>query len=357
MRMSVNKDITLDSRGYEKNGVPYKEYSIPGVERRGVLAPEIIASILDEDKKPRNVGLMWGDGAGFRSLPAQDEDIAVAFISEDELIIEAEEYNVPVTCYRTKEGDKKRPALVYFHGGGFTMGSRKSVEHSMRLLAQYSRAAIFSVEYRLAPEHPFPCAVNDAWNVLRWIWRNSDHLEIYKDQLLISGDSAGGNLAAACSRRDRNSRTDIIRGQILIYPVLSQCDPIITDHRFSLTDYEICPEQRRWIEAEILSLKNWTDNYHLYTRNSREDHAPDASPLFDTDFCGIPMTWIGCAEFDYLTYQAKLYAELLAKSGVDVNVSIYRGMTHGFMNHLGQYPQAEMLHKEIASVIERMIYG
>ena len=223
----------------------------------------------------------------------------------------------------------------------------------MRLLAQYSSAAVFSVEYRLAPEHRFPCATDDAWNALRWVYRHAAELDVDRARILIGGDSAGGNLAAACARRDRNMRTGILKGQLLVYPVLSQCEPALPGYHFSAGDYEICEEQKQLIQAAVFSLKNTMDGFRLYTKTAAEDRSPDASPLLDGSFSGLPPTWIFCAEFDSLTQQAKAYAAQLAAAGGRVCLTVYRGMHHGFMNRLGQYPQAALLHREMADVLRR----
>lgn len=231
------------------------------------------------------------------------------------------------------------------------MGSRKSVENSMRLLAQLSDGVVFSVEYRQAPEHRFPCATEDAWQALRWLYRRAAEFCADKTRFTVSGDSAGGNLAAACARRDRNMRTGILHCQLLIYPVLCQAEPDAADYHFSIGDYEMDEAQKKWIIPCITSTKSAADGTHLYTGSAREDRSPDASPLLDTNFAGLPRTVLFCAEFDYLTQQAKTYAQRLAKANVDVTMVHYRGMHHGFMNRLGQYPQATALHREIAAII------
>lgn len=212
---------------------------------------------------------------------------------------------------------------------------------------------MFSVEYRLAPEYMFPCATEDAWQALRWLYRRAAEFCADKARFIVSGDSAGGNLAAVCARRDRNMRTGILHSQLLVYPVLCQVEPDAADYHFSIEDYEIHPTQKKWILSCITSMKSAVSGMRLYTSSAQEDRSPDASPLFDTNFAGLPRTALFCAEFDYLTQQAKTYAQKQAKAGVDVTLVHYRGMHHGFMNRLGQYPQATALHREIASMIQQ----
>lgn len=356
MNMSAPEFAAFPRVEWQEHGVARVEIGIPGEVRRGVLSPQALAA-LKSGASPADalleMTLRTGDYTALRTLPPSDKDLTNVPIEETALLAISPQGEIPITRYLAPGGFGHRPALVYLHGGGFRMGSRRSAEHSMRLLAQYSEAAVFSVEYRLAPEHPFPCAADDAWSALRWISRNAAALGVDSTRILIGGDSAGGTLAAACARRDRNMRTGLLQGQLLVYPVLSQCEPTVPGYHFSLEDYEICDDQRQWVQTAIFSLKNTMDSFRLYTQTAEEDRSPDASPLMDSSFAGLPPTWIFCAEFDYLTQQAKSYAGQLAAAGVSVKLTVYRGMHHGFMNKLGQYPQAELLHRELAKVLRR----
>ena len=358
MSMCVPEAGAFPRVTWQENGVSHIEIGIPGEKRRGVLTPEALAALQSSTGTADPLlerALRTGDYAALRALPPADQDLADEPVAQTTLLAKGRQGDIPITGYRAAGGAKARPALVYLHGGGFRMGSRRSAEHSMRMLAQYSGAMIFNVEYRLAPEHPFPCATDDAWSALRWVYRCAAQLGVDRAHILIGGDSAGGNLAAACARRDRNMRTQMLKGQLLVYPVLSQCEPTVPGYHFSAEDYEICEEQKRLIQAAVFSLKNTMDSFRLYTQTAGEDRSPDASPLLDNNFVGLPPTWIFCAEFDYLTQQAKAYAALLAAAGVRANLTVYRGMHHGFMNRLGRYPQAALLHREMADVLRRLI--
>lgn len=336
-------NLDYPRREWFEHGIHYIEIGIPGEKRRGVLTREALASMRQGQKPVLPLG-----------KEAMDEDLTTEPIREESFLIPRGEKPIPVTsyCLKSRMGTLK-PAVVYFHGGGFRMGSRKTVKNSMRLLAQLSGGIVFSVEYRLAPEYRFPCATDDAWQALRWLSRNAGGFEAEKNRFFVSGDSAGGNLAAACTRRDRNMRTGLIHSQLLIYPVLCQMEPQIAGYHFSLEDYEINPEQEKWIASCILSMKNATAGTRLYTSNVQEDISPDASPLLDKNFAGLPKTVLFCGEFDYLTQQARAYAERLAESGTDVTLILYRGVHHGFMNRLGEYPQATALHLDLASFIQK----
>lgn len=352
-------DLNYPRHTWTEKGVKQIEIGIPGETRRGVLTAEALKALQADSARTRSytqyMVRLAGEGkwTAMGDILPQDQDLTTESIEEYSFLIPRGNEPIPVTAYCLEERwNAVKPAVVYFHGGGFRMGSRKSVENSMRLLAQLSGAMVFSVEYRLAPEYRFPCATEDAWQALRWLYRHAADYCVDKARFTVSGDSAGGNLAAACARRDRNMRTGMVHRQLLIYPVLCQMEPNAVDYHFSVEDYEICETQKKWILSCIESTKTVANGKHLYTNSAQEDRSPDASPLLDTNFAGLPRTVLFCAEFDYLTQQAKTYAQRLANSGVDVTLVLYRGMHHGFMNRLGEYPQATALHHEVASMIQ-----
>lgn len=304
---------------------------LPDENRVGVLAPESLTM-----QKP-SLGL----------------DITSVPITQWEFLAEGEGFSIPVSGYcQTAKQTAQKPAVVYFHGGGWRVGSRRDVEAPLRLLAEYSGAAVFSVEYRLAPEYRYPCATDDCWQALKYIHSHAGELGIDRKRIVVAGDSAGGNMAAACSRRDRNFRTGMVWQQILIYPVLAQIDPEgMTDYHYSLDQYCYDDSQAKWIIPAIEATRISTAGTWLYVGNQEEAHLPDASPLFDKNFAGLPQTTLICAEYDYLTQQSRTYAKRLAEAGVDVTMMVYKGMTHGFMNYTGVYPQAGDLQHEVAARI------
>lgn len=304
---------------------------LPDEKKVGVLAPEILSI-----KKP-SLGL----------------DMTSVPITQREFIVEGDGFSIPVSGYcRTSDETVQKPAVVYFHGGGWRVGSRQDVEAPLRLLAEYSGAAVFNVEYRLAPEYRYPCATDDCWQVLKYVHSHAKELGIDSKRIVVAGDSAGGNMAAACSRRDRNFRTSMVWQQVLIYPVLAQMNPEgMEDYHYSLDQYCYDDSQAKWIIPAIEATRISTAGTCLYVENKEEAQLPDASPLLDKSFAGLPQTTLICAEYDYLTQQISTYGKRLAQSGVDVTMMVYKGMTHGFMNYTGIYPQAEDLLREVAALI------
>jgi acetyl esterase len=226
---------------------------------------------------------------------------------------------VPVRAYRPKGAGKDEvlPALVYIHGGGWVIGDLDTHDVVCRTLANGARCAVFSVEYRKAPESPFPAAVEDCLSALQFISENSRKLNADPSKIAVGGDSAGGNLAAAISLIARDAGGPAISFQLLIYPA--------TDQRLSH------PSIDGNGEGYLLTKK-----VMLYFRGHylpREQEWLDwrASPLLAKSHAGLPPAFVMTAGFDPLRDEGKDYADRLAKGGVKTEYRNYADMVHGFI--------------------------
>jgi acetyl esterase len=208
------------------------------------------------------------------------------------------------------------PGLVYFHGGGFVVGSIESHDRVCRALAHQASVVVVSVDYRLAPEHPFPAAPRDAIAVTRWILANADALCMDAGRVAVGGDSAGGNLAAVVAQalRDEPRRPAF---QLLVYPA--------TDLTRSMPSHALFPE------SYFLS-KAATDWYLAnYVRDPRDTTDPVASPLFAADLSRLPPALVIVAGFDPLRDEGRAYAEKMRTAGVEVELDCTEGQMHGFL--------------------------
>ena len=223
---------------------------------------------------------------------------------------------IPARSYRpagTGEGD--RPALVvYFHGGGWLMGSVDSHDGICRSLANASGAVVLSVGYRRAPEAQFPAAAEDALLATRWAHAGAELLGADPDRLAVAGDSAGGNLAAVVCQDLRDAGEPIVRFQLLVYPVTT------TDLEIG---FDMAYEGFSLYRDELL----WHQEHYLSSRADARN--PRVSPLLG-DASGLPPALIQAAECDPLHAQAELYRDLLAAAGVPVAFRCYAGMIHGY---------------------------
>jgi acetyl esterase/lipase len=341
---------------WTQQGVDFVIKHIPGEARWGVLSPEEYACMTDPSQIARIQVIRSGDIDKIRSLEGiKNVDLTKKPISQWNIKVAANDFQVPVTayCLTSKKEEPNKPAVLYTHGGGWCYGSRVVVENPCRLLAEYSGAIVFSTEYRLAPENKYPIGLNDCHGVLKYVYAHAEELGIDKSRIIVSGDSAGGNLSAALSRRDRNDKTGMIRMQALLYPAVSVKDPEnVPDYHFSLDDYNFDDGQTPQIINAIMGLKYAVSApKNKYVTDEQLLETADVSPLYDADFSNLPKTLIICAEYDFLTQQSKCYARKLAAAGVPVKCITYRGMKHAFIDKCGVFPQAEDCIREMAEAI------
>jgi len=224
---------------------------------------------------------------------------------------------IPVRIYIPSK-DELLPVLVYFHGGGWVLGDLDSVDSLCRSLADASGCMVASVDYRLAPEHKFPAAVEDAYSATKWIADNATDLNGDSRRIAVAGDSAGGNLAAAVSLMARDRGGPRVVYQLLVCPV--------TNHAFDTASYSDNGEGY-WLTKEDMK---WFWNHYL--RADQDGKNPYASPLLAENLTSLPPAFVITAEFDPLRDEGEAYAARLRKSGVPVKMTRYSGMIHGFIN-------------------------
>jgi len=209
------------------------------------------------------------------------------------------------------------PAYVYFHGGGWVIGDLDTHDVICRQLTAASGASVVSVDYRMAPEHKFPTAVDDAWAATRWIVAHAGELGLDASRLAVGGDSAGGNLAAVVALMARDAGGPAIRLQVLIYPVTDVMRETRTYADFA-DGYMLTRDSMRWFIAHYLRSKDDASDWRV-------------SPLRATSLAGLPPALIITAGFDPLRDEGEQYANRLRDAGVMVDYACYGGMVHGFL--------------------------
>jgi acetyl esterase len=209
-------------------------------------------------------------------------------------------------------------ALVYFHGGGFVIGDLDTHDHLCRELALGAGCVVVSVDYRRAPEHPFPAAVDDCWAALQWVIEEGPTISIDTDRLAVGGDSAGGNLAAVVARRARDEGEPDLALQLLVYPVTD----LRPDNQW--------PSRTTNASGYLLTsdLMDWFGAHYLPDPSDAAD--PDASPLVADDLAGVAPAFVVLAEYDPLHDEGLAYAEKLAAAGVETDVRDFAGAVHLF---------------------------
>jgi acetyl esterase len=231
------------------------------------------------------------------------------------------------------ETDGPVPIMMYFHGGGYVKGGLDETDAFCRRLARTTGNVAVSVDYRLTPEHPFPAALDDAYACSLWAYDNAEALGATKGSFSVSGESAGGNLAAvACLLARSDEKVEISR-QILLQPVVD----------FTLSFPSIgMPASECLVPRDDLAWY-YEEYYSGDTRDFR------VSPVFADDLSSLPPALIITAEHDTLRDEGKAYADRLASSGVRTRYSCYNGMIHGFLQMAGLVDEAQQAIDEIAA--------
>lgn len=234
----------------------------------------------------------------------------------EEFEIPQKNHKIPVRIYRPNGNESKSPAIVYLHGGWFVSGSFETHDAIVRQLANATGAAIVFVDYRLAPENPFPAGFDDARSATEWIITNADYLNFDKNKIGIIGDSAGGALAVGVSTQLARQ----LRFQVLIYPA--------TDNKLNTKTWEVYENGPIINKQEGIRAWNW------YLSSPKDLHNPLAVPSLIKDFKNTPPTLVVLAEHDPLRDEGQQLAENMKASGVQVKILDYKEMVHGFM-HMG----------------------
>lgn len=207
------------------------------------------------------------------------------------------------------------PVLLYFHGGGFTIGSIASHDTLCRTLARLAGCAVVSIGYRLAPEHRFPTAVDDAWDATQWLAREAAALGLDGQRIAVGGDSAGGTLATVCATLARDAGLPL-RLQLLIYP--------------GCAGRPERPSHARYATGLVLGQASIEYFFGQYIADADRDDWRFA-PLNTPELEGVAPAWFGLAECDPLVDDGIAYADKLRAAGVPVELEIYRGVTHEFI--------------------------
>ncbi|MDB5592031.1 alpha/beta hydrolase [Enterovirga sp.] len=223
---------------------------------------------------------------------------------------------VPVRIYWPDDADR-RPAVIYFHGGGHVFGNVETHDAVARNMCELSQAVVVSVDYRLAPEHPFPAAIEDAWSVYMWLREGGAALGIDTTRLAVAGDSAGGNIAAVLALLARDAGHTDLRMQALIYPVTDYTLAHDSYRRFGQGYGILTPAAMQWFRQHYLADPDQARDWR-------------ASPLLRKDLGGLPPALVVSAQCDVLRDEGFAYAEALRQAGNAVDYREYGGTIHGF---------------------------
>jgi acetyl esterase len=230
--------------------------------------------------------------------------------------------------------------LVYFHGGGWVIGSIETADAACRALARRTPCTVVSVGYRLAPEHRFPAAVDDAVAATRWSVDHAAELTGKRAQVAVAGDSAGGNLAAAVTLAAVARGGLGLRYQVLVYPAVDDDFNGPSFREYGGGDYLLTLAEMRWY---------WKN----YLANPADAASPLARPLHAASLRGVPPALVVLAECDPLRGDGEAYAKRLRADGVPVETLRYEGLIHGFFTMPGIFSRASLAYDDVAASLRR----
>jgi len=283
---------------------------------------------------PMQARLAYEAGAGVLELPARP----IAQLLDFRLPAR-DGYELPARLYVPHQNAGLAwPTLLYFHGGGFTIGSIATHDVLCRELSHLAQCAVVSVDYRLAPEHKFPTAANDAWDALQALVAMAADLGLDADRLAVGGDSAGGTLAAVCAVLARDAGLPLAL-QLLIYPGCAAQQDTRSHHTFA--------------HGFVLDEPSITWFFNQYIRSPADRDDWRFAPLNAPDVEGVAPAWLGLAECDPLVDEGLLYANKLRVAGVAVDLEIYRGVTHEFIKMGRAIPEAVQAHADAARALKQ----
>jgi acetyl esterase len=245
--------------------------------------------------------------------------------------IEGPAGTIPIRAY-VPEADGPHPIVVFYHGGGYVMGDIESHDNVCTALANRGDVVVLSVDYRLAPEHPFPAAVEDGYAALEWAATFGHHVGGDTDAIAVAGDSAGGNLSAAVSLMARERDGPDIGRQLLIYPWL---DPA---GRYGLDSYA---ENAREVESDAEAEAAQGYLFEQYARDEIDAGNQYLAPLIAKDLGGLPPATIITGGYDRIRDEGFEFAERLEEAGVETNLANFEAMNHGFVSLLGIVDRAD----------------
>lgn len=245
--------------------------------------------------------------------------------------------DIPVRIY-SPEGGGPFPGAVYLHGGGWVIGDLDTHDHICRAISKRAGAVVVAVDYRRAPEHQFPAALEDNAEATSWVAANSAALGIDPRRLCIAGDSAGANMATVVAAGARQAQRPRLALQVLVYPVTDLTSFSTASHREFGEDHFLTRSLMEWFLSH-------------YIPRAADRATPDASPFLAPDLSGLPPALVITAECDPLRDEGEAYARRLQDQGVAVTLTRYDGMIHPFLHFLGVTSSAQKAVDQMAAAI------
>jgi len=332
------------------DGLDVEMYPVPDDPRPHALDPRVF-DLYQRRKRGEFPTPKGNDLMAMRTRPNKENHSVVDGVEHDVLTMDFGDRSIHLHVFRAADNvDANAPVLVYVHGGGFSVGNVDMYLPALELIAKESGAAVVYPEYRLAPEAPFPAAVEDVVETVKWVVAHAGELGVDASRLAVAGDSAGGSL---CNAAVILLGKDVIRLNVLLYAAV---DAGGTSTPWSLDLYDWLPEQQEAAQSRILRIAGSIDALaDMYTRGYKSLLLdPLVSALYYPRLEEFPRTIVLGSEFDFLRVQDEEFARRLARKGVPVRCIRALGCDHGFFEQFGVIPMAEATALMIADEVARL---
>lgn len=341
------------------HGAPVLVKYLPDSDERGAMDPRLYADqkktlrmmawmpsfLMKMDTSPKGIANLRKMFNGIKSIPCVDAPISI----EKRTVPAADGYEIPVRIYKENPEDTGKTILYYIHGGGFFGGSPDVVEESVKMFVAKSGLCAVSVDYRLAPENPYPTGHQDCYRVLQWIGENAASFGGDGEHIFVAGDSAGGNLTQYCTTRDREEGGNLVKGQLLLYPTVNMAGVKDELYQPGMEHFEMAPSQRRGLTKMIGMFGGMSEGLEpiLGTKDIQNDYL---NP-YTRDPANNPPTFLTVGEHDFLKLETLGYGVKLHRAGVETKMVLYKGFGHAYIDNTGVYPQCEDCIDEMVSFI------
>ena len=347
---SLVKEIKKKQYQEVRRGVEITVKPIPDFEGKGAMDPRLLKSTKKMTMMmkfmPKNLMKMDGSPKSIQRLrkifnSVDSTEIVTDHFTRENRTVKAEDgFDIPISIFKSDTPMENAPILYFIHGGGFFAGSTDVVAEALKLFVTTTNMIAVGVDYRLAPENPYPIGHNDCYSVLKWIGENAETFGGNANNIFVGGDSAGGNLTLYCSNRSLEDDLNLVRGQLLFYPTVNMGG--VKDERteFTMADIDIYPEHDKYIRPGIEMFSSATTSLSDILGGDIDVMTKYLTPYMDVSK-ESPVTFISSGEHDFLTIESLAYAKKLNDLGVDTTFTYYCGLGHAYLDHIGNYPQAE----------------
>lgn len=275
-------------------------------------------------------------------------DLTTSNVDENEQLVEIDEdHYIDIFIYTPEIVNPKNPVLIYFHGGAFMTGKIEEFGEQMKFIAERSQATVVFPNYRLAPENPYPAAINDAMGTIKWVTSNHKFLKSKNEKIILAGDSAGSGLINSCIVLMKD--TSIISQLIELYPGTdSNMEPYYDWNKF-----DVCADDEKFAKNRVLRMRQSLESFENNYLHHKIDPRDEVVDIFNIrNWTKIPPITFILSQYDLITLVAEEFIKKALYNNVKLKVIKYMGCDHGILNFFGTEPQAEDMCLEIVKVIK-----